>query len=97
LIDGSTAYLRYFPDRSFCIKDGHADGNGMVPTPSKLGEFIIKYANEFKGMSSARAPNPLLFTDHNYIQENQGGYSIRNDKLRYSEALGRIVPGVHSN
>lgn len=69
----------------------------MVPTPSELGEFIIKYPSEFKGVSSARALIPLLFTDHNYIQENQGGHSIRNDKLGYAGSARTDSTGVHSN
>jgi hypothetical protein len=87
LIDGSSCYLRRFPDNSFAIEDGFADGTVMVPT-DKPNEYIIKYPNGAKGRVVRQGTSTVTVyrpdkTVTTVSKTASGGYSVRNDQLGY--------------
>lgn len=97
MIDGSTAYLRRFPDNSFAVEDGFADGTVLVPT--ERNHYIIKYPNGFNGKVVISSSSIIVYRPDKSIttfkKTMSGGYTATNDKLGY---LGEARPdrtGVH--
>jgi hypothetical protein len=98
LIDGSTAYLRRFPDNSFAIEDGFADGTVIVRNDK--GEFIVKYPNGARGKVVFQSRNTILVyrpdnTITTYQKTSDGGYTINNDKLGYMGSARRDTTGIN--
>ena len=97
MIDGSTAYLHRFPDGSFAVDGGFADGTVIVPNQS--GEFVIKYPNGLNGRVVFQGRNKILVyrpdkTITTFQKNLDGGYSINNDKIGYMGSAKPDSTGV---
>ncbi len=99
LVDGSSCYLRRFPDGSYAIEDGFADGTVILPEEG-AASYLIKYPNGVKGRL-VRKPNgtTVIYRPDKTIttisKTNSGGFTVRNDKMGY---IGEARPdrtGVH--
>ncbi|CAN5317077.1 hypothetical protein BH10CYA1_BH10CYA1_54840 [soil metagenome] len=97
MMDGSTAYLRRFPDNSFAVEDGFADGTVLVPTDRN--QYIIKYPNGFNGKVVITANTIVVYRPDKSIttfkKTMSGGYSATNDKLGYMGEARPDRTGVH--
>lgn len=98
LVDGSSCFLRRFPDGSYAIEDGFADGTVLLPEEG--ASFLVKYPNGVNGRLVRQSSNTTLVyrpdkTITTISKTNSGGYSVRNDKMGY---IGEARPdrtGVH--
>lgn len=86
LIDGSSSYLRRFPDGSYCIEDGFADGTVLIPNEDN--SYLVKYPNGAKGRLVRQPDGTTIVyrpdnTTTTISKTNSGGYSVRNSKLGY--------------
>ncbi|MBS2006933.1 MAG: hypothetical protein JST01_07830 [Cyanobacteria bacterium SZAS TMP-1] len=85
MVDGSTAYLHHFPDNSFAVEDGFADGTVMVPGDN--GEYIVKYPNNVQGKLVFQHNKILIYrpdkTVTTFEKTASGSYEVSNTKFGY--------------
>ncbi|CAN5448117.1 hypothetical protein BH11CYA1_BH11CYA1_37360 [soil metagenome] len=99
MVDGSACYLRRFPDGSYAIEDGFADGTVILPEAS-TGAYLIKYPNGVKGKLVRKANGSTVVyrpdkTITTIAKTNSGGYTVRNDKMGYMGEARPDRTGVH--
>jgi hypothetical protein len=99
MVDGSSAYLRRFPDGSFAMEDGFADGTVVVRGPSPT-EYVVKYPNGTRGRVVFQGRNTILVyrpdkTITTFKKTADGSYSITNDKLGYMGSARPDRTGVN--
>lgn len=96
MVDGSTAYLHQFPDGSYAIENGFADGTVMVPTSPT--NYIIKYPNGVSGTVVRQNDQVTVYRpDHTITtvkKEPSGNYRISNSKFGY---MGEARPDDTGN
>lgn len=96
MVDGSTAYLHQFPDGSYAIENGFADGTVMVPTSPT--NYIIKYPNGVSGTVVRQSDQVTVYRpDHTITavkKEPSGNYRISNSKFGY---MGEARPDDTGN
>ncbi|MFA6210048.1 MAG: hypothetical protein WC714_11545 [Candidatus Obscuribacterales bacterium] len=96
MVDGSTAYLHQFPDGSYAIENGFADGTVMVPTSPT--HYIIKYPNGVSGTVVRQNDQITVYRpDHTVTtvkKEPSGNYRISNSKFGY---MGEARPDDTGN
>ncbi|CAN5296221.1 hypothetical protein BH11CYA1_BH11CYA1_31420 [soil metagenome] len=85
MVDGSTAYLHQFPDGSYAIENGFADGTVINPTSPT--HYIIKYPNGVSGTVVRQNNLITVYRPDNTIttvkKEPSGDYRISNSKFGY--------------
>jgi hypothetical protein len=85
MVDGSSAYLHRFPDNSFAVEDGFADGTVMEQDQN--GGFIVKYPNGVQGRVVFQGSQILVYrpdkTITTFKKTASGAYSVSNDKFGY--------------
>ena len=96
MVDASTAYLHQFPDGSYAIENGFADGTVMVPTSPT--NYIIKYPNGVSGTVVRQSDQVTVYRpDHTITtvkKEPSGNYRISNSKFGY---MGEARPDDTGN
>jgi hypothetical protein len=85
MVDGTIAYLHRFPDNSFAVEDGFADGTVMLP--GNQGDFIIKYPNHVQGRVVFQGNQILIYrpdkTVTTFKKTASGAYDVSNTKFGY--------------
>jgi hypothetical protein len=85
MVDGTIAYLHRFPDNSFAVEDGFADGTVMMP--GNDGDFIIKYPNHVQGRVVFQGNQILIYrpdkTITTFKKTASGAYDVSNTKFGY--------------
>lgn len=86
MMDGSSCYLRRFPDGSYAIEDGFADGTVLIPR-EETGDYLVKYPNNTRGRMVKHGDNVTIFRPDNTTttveKTGSGGYTVRNTKFGY--------------
>lgn len=86
MVDGSSCFLRRFPDGSYAIEDGFADGTVMIPRED-TGDYLIKYPNGARGRMVKHGDNVTIFRPDNttttVTKTPSGGFRLNNTKLGY--------------
>lgn len=98
LIDGSNCDLRRFPDGSYAIEDGYADGTVIVP--DEASTYLIKYPNGARGKLVRKSSSTIVIyrpdkTITTVSKTNSGGYTVRNSKHGYMGEARLDRTGVH--
>lgn len=93
LVDGSSCYLRRFPDGSYAVEDGFANGTVFLPR-KETRDYLVKYPNGFQGrMVKTPDGNITIYrpdrTETTFTKNASGGYTAQNTKLGY---LGEARP-----
>ncbi|MDZ4836366.1 MAG: hypothetical protein SGJ27_21540 [Candidatus Melainabacteria bacterium] len=93
MVDGTSCFLRRFPDGSYAIEDGFADGTVLLPR-KETGDYLVNYPNGFQGrMVKASDGNITIYrpdkTETKFTKNASGGYTATNTKLGY---LGEARP-----
>jgi len=85
MTDGSSAYLHHFPDNSFAVEDGFADGTVLVPAGGN--EWTVKYPNNVQGKLVFQRNQILIYrpdkTITTFKKTASGSYDISNTKFGY--------------
>jgi hypothetical protein len=100
LVDGSSCYLRRFPDGSYIIEDGFADGTVILPDGAESHAYIIEYPNGSKGRLVRKTNGTTVIyrpdkTTTTISKTNSGGYTVRNSKIGYMGEARPDRSGVH--
>lgn len=86
MVDGSSCFLRRFPDGSYAIEDGFADGTVLIPRED-AGDYLIKYPNNTRGRMVKHGDNVTIFRPDNttttVIKTASGGFQVSNTKFGY--------------
>lgn len=87
MVDGSSAYLRRFPDGSYAIEDGYADGTVMIPRRA-TNDYLVKYPNGVDGRMVKGTDGEIKIyrpdnTVTTFSKTAAGGYSMSNTKFGY--------------
>jgi len=97
LVDGSSCYLRRFPDGSYAIEDGFADGTVLLPEADK--SYLVKYPNGAKGRLVRKGSTTIVHrpdkTTTTISKTASGGYTVRNSELGYMGSARPDRTGVH--
>jgi hypothetical protein len=92
-VDGSTAEIMKFPDRSLRIYGGYADGTYACPISAESSNFVVYYPNGVRGELTLHQDGTAVIkrpdNTTTKITKTNGGYKITNDKLGY---MGEINP-----
>lgn len=86
MVDGSKCFLRRFPDGSYAIEDGFADGTVLIPREDS-GDYLVKYPNGVRGRMVKHGDNITIFRPDNttttVIKTASGGFRVNNTKFGY--------------
>lgn len=87
MVDGTSTYLRRFPDGSYAVEDGFADGTVLIPRKED-GDYLVKYPNGVKGrMVKEPGGNVKIYrpdkTVTTFDKTTAGGYSVHNTKFGF--------------
>lgn len=86
MLDGSNCYLRRFPDGSYAIEDGFADGTVLIPR-RESGDYLVKYPNNTRGRMVKHGEDVTIFRPDNTTttveKTASGGFTVRNTKFGY--------------
>lgn len=91
--DGSSSFLRRFPDGSYAMEDGFAHGTVLLPR-KETGDYLVKYPNGARGrMVKDNQGNITIYRPDKTIttisKTGSGGYTAHNSKFGYmGEARG---------
>jgi hypothetical protein len=92
-VDGSSAEIMKFPDRSLRIYGGYADGTYACPISADSSNFVVYYPNGVRGELTLQQNGTAVIkrpdNTTTKITKTNGGYKITNDKLGY---MGEINP-----
>lgn len=92
-VDGSSAEIMKFPDRSLRIYGGYADGTYACPISADSSNFVVYYPNGVRGELTLHQDGTAVIkrpdNTTTKITKTNGGYKITNDKLGY---MGEINP-----
>lgn len=84
-VDGSAARLIRYPDNSYRIDGGFADGT--IIAPNGPGTFIIAYPNGVRGKVVKSGTSVTIYRPDNTVttvkKDMSGDYSIENSKLGF--------------
>lgn len=87
MMDGSSCYLRRFPDGSYAVEEGFANGTVLIPR-AESHDYLVKYPNGVQGRM-VKTPDG---TYHIYRPDKtittiaktaSGGYTMSNTKFGY--------------
>jgi len=85
MLDGSSAYLHHFPDNSFAVEDGFADGTVLVPAGGN--EWTVKYPNNVQGKLVYGRNKITIYRPDKTVTTFQkgasGSYEMSNTKFGY--------------
>ncbi len=93
MVDGTSCYLRRFPDGSYAVEDGFANGTVLLPRKEN-GDYLVNYPNGVQGrMVKGLDGNIKIYRPDNTIttftKNASGGYAANNTKFGYmGEARG---------
>lgn len=87
LVDGTSCYLRRFPDGSYCIEDGFANGTVLIPR-RETEDYLVKYPNgvagrmvkDMSGKITIYRPDKTVTTVE---KTPSGGYKLHNTAMGY--------------
>lgn len=87
LVDGSSCYLRRFPDGSYAIEDGFANGTVLIPR-METRDYLVKYPNGVQGrMVKDNAGTITIYRPDKTVttvaKTPSGGYKVHNTKFGY--------------
>jgi hypothetical protein len=87
LVDGTSCYLRRFPDGSYAVEDGYANGTVLLPR-KETRDYLVKYPNGFQGRMVKSADGNIVIyrpdrTETIFKKNASGGYTATNSKLGY--------------
>lgn len=87
MVDGSSCYLRRFPDGSYAVEDGFADGTVFIPR-KETRDYLVKYPNGVHGRMVKEPDGTIkIFRPDQTVTTVQktasGGYSVSNTKFGY--------------
>lgn len=87
MADGSSCFLRRFPDGSYAVEDGFADGTVLLPR-RETRDYLVKYPNGVQGrMVKDNAGNITIYrpdkTVTTFSKTASGGYRAENTKFGY--------------
>lgn len=86
LVDGSKCYLRRFPDGSYAIEDGFADGTVLVPGATQT-EYVVKYPNGMRARMVREGQTMKVYRPDNSVttfnKTAAGGYRVNNTEQGY--------------
>ncbi len=86
MMDGSSCFLRRFPDGSYAIEDGFADGTVLIPRQD-TNDYLVKYPNNTRGRMVKHGDNVTIFRPDNTTttveKTMSGGYKVHNTKFGY--------------
>lgn len=87
LVDGSSCYLRRFPDGSYAIEDGFANGTVLIPR-METQDYLVKYPNGVQGrMFKDNAGTITIYRPDKTVttvaKTPSGGYKVHNTKFGY--------------
>lgn len=87
LVDGTSCYVRRFPDGSYAVEDGFANGTVFLPR-KETRDYLVKYPNGFQGrMVKTPDGNIVIYrpdrTETIFKKNASGGYTATNSKLGY--------------
>jgi hypothetical protein len=92
-VDGSSAEIMKFPDRSLRIYGGYADGTYACPISADSSNFVVYYPNGVRGELTLHQDGTAIIkrpdNTTTKITKTSGGFKITNDKLGY---MGEINP-----
>lgn len=86
MMDGTNCFLRRFPDGSYAIEDGFADGTVLIPRED-TNDYLVKYPNNTRGRMVKHGDNVTIFRPDNTTttveKTMSGGYKVHNTKFGY--------------
>ncbi len=86
MADGTSCFLRRFPDGSYAIEDGFADGTVLIPRQD-TNDYLVKYPNNTRGRMVKHGDNVTIFRPDNTTttveKTMSGGFTVRNTKFGY--------------
>ncbi len=87
MADGSKCYLRRFPDGSYAIEEGFANGTVLIPR-RESNDYLVKYPNGVNGrMVKDNTGNITIYRPDKTVttvaKTASGGYSVSNTKFGY--------------
>ncbi len=87
MVDGSSCYLRRFPDGSYAIEDGFANGTVLIPR-KESGDYLVKYPNGVNGrMVKDNTGNITIYRPDKTVttvaKTASGAFSVSNTKFGY--------------
>lgn len=86
MMDGTNCFLRRFPDGSYAIEDGFADGTVLIPR-QETNDYLVKYPNNTRGRMVKHGDSVTIFRPDNTTTTMEktmsGGYTLRNTKFGY--------------
>ena len=86
MVDGSSCFLRRFPDGSYAIEDGFADGTVLIPRFDS-NDYLVKYPNGTRGRMVKHGDDVTIFRPDNTTttveKTASGGFTVRNTKFGY--------------
>ncbi len=87
MVDGTSCYLRRFPDGSYAMEDGFANGTVLIPR-KETRDYLVKYPNGVQGrMVKDNSGTITIYrpdkTVTTFAKTADGGYSINNTKFGY--------------
>ncbi|MBP7861228.1 hypothetical protein KA183_06065 [bacterium] len=87
MVDGSNAYLRRFPDGSYAIEEGFANGTVLIPRRDK-DDYLVKYPNGARGrMVKDNTGTITIYRPDQSVttvaKTAGGGYKVNNTKFGY--------------
>ncbi|MCC7527206.1 MAG: hypothetical protein IT342_01715 [Candidatus Melainabacteria bacterium] len=86
MLDGTSCFLRRFPDGSYAIEDGFADGTVLIPRQD-TNDYLVKYPNNTRGRMVKHGDHVTIFRPDNTTTTVEkgmsGGFTVRNTKFGY--------------
>jgi hypothetical protein len=96
MTDGTTCYLHHFPDGSFAVEGGFADGTVILPRTAT--QYLVKYPNGVSGnlvrqrdLMTIHRPDNTVTT---FKRTAGGGWEVSNSKVGY---IGEAHPDDQKN
>ncbi len=99
MVDGSSCYLRRFPDGSYAVEDGFANGTVLIPR-QESGDYLVKYPNGVQGrMVKDNSGTITIYrpdkTVTTFAKTAAGGYTVNNTKFGYMGDARPDTTGVN--
>lgn len=87
MADGSNCYLRRFPDGSYAVEDGFANGTVLIPR-KETSDYLVKYPNGVQGRMVKDTSGTITIyrpdkTVTTFAKTAAGGYTVNNTKFGY--------------
>lgn len=87
MVDGTSCYLRRFPDGSYVIEDGFAANTVLIPR-KETRDYLVKYPNNTQGRMVKQPDGTIKIyrpddTVTTFEKQASGGYRVSNTKFGY--------------